>query len=88
MAKFSPSERRTLVVLELLGPRIPADIAEATGTHPRTITRTLRGRDDPPRAGLVERGLVVEVGRSTYCTTVDGSAVARWLIKNWKMFEE
>ena len=69
---LSPTESDILVSLLLLGDSLPITITEASGRHPRSVSRSV-----PP---LVEAGLVVEKHRSVYALTPTGYSEARRLL--------
>jgi Mn-dependent DtxR family transcriptional regulator len=70
---LSPTEADILVALLLIGDALPLSIAEITGRHPRSVSRSV------PK--LVDRGLVVEKHRSVYVLTPRGYRKARRLVR-------
>lgn len=71
---LSPTESDILVSLLLMGDSLPITIAEASGRHPRSVSRSV--------SNLVDDGLVAEKHRSVYSLTPTGYAEARRLLRD------
>lgn len=68
----TPTEADILLSLLLVGDSLPITIANASGRHPRSVSRSV------PK--LVDQGLVVQKDRSVYALTPIGYARARGLL--------
>jgi Mn-dependent DtxR family transcriptional regulator len=71
--QLSPVGEDILVALLLVGDSLPITIAEVTGPHPGSVSRTM--------PDLVDAGLVVEKHRSVYALTPEGYAAARGILR-------
>lgn len=69
---LTPTERDILLGALLVGDRLPITIAEATGRHPKSVSRSV--------PSLVELGLVAQ-DRSVITLTPEGYAEARRILR-------
>jgi len=65
---LSPVERAALIDLLENGDNVPANIADSTGKHPKSLIRSLKN--------LEERGYVINKGRGVYRLTTTGTDLA------------
>ena len=75
---LTPVQREVLVHLLERGDDIPANIAEATGTHSKSVSRVLTGMGEESLVGL---GLVSDKGRGVYTLTGEGEERAESLVR-------
>lgn len=69
---LTPTERDTLLAILLVGDRLPVEIAEAAGRHPKSVSRSV--------PSLVDLGLVVQA-KSIPVLTPKGYAEARRILR-------
>jgi Mn-dependent DtxR family transcriptional regulator len=71
MASLSPVEQELLSALLTDGDNVPGNLADLTGRHPKSVSRSL--------SNLEDRGLVRTKGRGVWTLTQEGAELAEHL---------
>jgi Mn-dependent DtxR family transcriptional regulator len=74
---LTPVQKDVLLFLLNKGDDIPANIADGTKRHSKSVSRVLTGMDE----SLLELGLVEDKGRGVYSLTDEGEERARSISK-------
>lgn len=70
---LSPVERAVVADLSSNGDNVPANIADSTGHHPKSVSRSL--------SNLEDRDIVYNKGRGVWTLTDDGEEIAKSVLE-------